>query len=297
MPHKKQRLVLGAHMSISGGIEKSILRGESIGCTTIQIFTKSNRQWKARPLTKDEIELFKKTAQESSIKPIVAHTSYLINIGAVDKSTHKKSQDSLQQELIRCEQLEIPYLVLHPGAYTNGTKAICLETIAHTLNNIFADTPGKTMILLENMAGQGSTIGHSFEQLATIYEKSTFQKRLGICFDTCHGFAAGYDLRPEKGYNALWKKFDTTLGLDLLKCIHLNDSKKGLGSRVDRHEHIGKGKIDLDAFKFLMNDQRFFEIAKIIETPKNDLIDDKKNLEALIQLLSEENQKKFLCKE
>jgi len=294
MTHKKQRLVLGAHMSISGGLEQSVLRGESIGCTTIQIFTKSNRQWKARPLKSEEIELFKKTAQESSINPIVAHTSYLINIGAADKEIQKKSKDSLQQELVRCEQLEIPYLVLHPGSYTNGTETTCLETIAHTLNDIFADTPGKTMILLENMPGQGSTVGRSFEQLATIYEQSTYQKRLGICFDTCHAFAAGYDFRTEEGYKSLWETFDTILGLNLLKCIHLNDSKKNLGSRVDRHEHIGKGNIDLEAFKFLMNDQRFFDTAKIIETPKNDLTDDKKNLETLIKLLSEENRKKLL---
>jgi len=292
---KKQRLLLGAHMSIAGGLEKSIERGESINCTTIQIFTKSNRQWNARPLTSEEINLFKNKAASSQINPIVAHTSYLINIGAYKKETYEKSKLSLTQELLRCQKLGIPYLVLHPGAYTNGTKKNSLETIARTLDDIFLENPSNIMILLENMAGQGTTIGSTLEQLATIYDKSKFKERIGICFDTCHAWAAGYDLSNKTAYNTLWKNFDEILGMNLLKCIHLNDSKNELYSNVDRHEHIGKGKMGIKSFTFIMNDQRLFNIPKILETPKEKGLEkDKENMLKLIDMISTENRKNLL---
>ena len=290
----KQRLLLGAHMSISGGFDKAIVRGESIGCTTIQVFTKSNRQWYARPLTDEEIDIFKNTASQSSIKPVVAHASYLVNIGAADKLTHEKSTKSFTEELHRCQQLEIPYLVIHPGSCGKSSEKECLKKISDTLDETFTKLPGKTMVLLETMAGQGSNLGYQFEHLAELYQQSTHKKRVGICLDTCHIFAAGYKFDTQEHYENIWNQFDNIIGLNLLKVIHLNDSKKELGSRVDRHEDIGKGKIGLESFKMIMNDKRFFDIPKIIETPKEDLNDDLRNMKTLVQLISKENQKKLV---
>jgi len=290
----KQRLLLGAHMSISGGFDKAIVRGESIGCTTIQVFTKSNRQWYARPLTDEEIETFKNTAKQGSINPIVAHCSYLLNIGAADKTTHEKSVKSFAEELHRCQQLEIPYLVIHPGSCGKSSEKECLKKIAATLDETFSKLPGKTMVLLETMAGQGSNLGYQFEHLAELYRLSEHKKQIGICLDTCHIFAAGYKFDTQEHYENVWNQFDNIIGLNLLKVIHLNDSKKELGSRVDRHEDIGKGKIGLESFKMIMNDKRFFDIPKIIETPKEDLNDDLRNMKTLVQLISKENQKKLV---
>ena len=269
MTKKKHSLLLGAHMSISGGLEKSIERGESINCTAIQIFTKSNRQWTAKKLTDDSRSLFKERVKDSFIRSIIVHATYLINLGSPDIQTNKKSVTAVCEELKRCEQLDIPYLVLHPGSHLKSGEKTCLEKISDALNTIFEKTPGKTMILLENMAGQGSQVCYSFEQLAYIRSRSAYKKRLGICFDTCHAFAAGYDFRTQGSYTKIWKQFDTIIGLENLKAIHINDSKKELGSKIDRHEEIGKGKIGLEAFRLLFNDKRFFDIPKILETPKD----------------------------
>ncbi len=296
MTVKKHRLLLGAHMSIAGGLEKSIERGESIGCTTIQIFTKSNRQWHANPLSQSAIDLFKQTAAASTIDPIVVHATYLINIGAADKKVEAASVQALAKELATCQLLDIPYLVLHPGSFVNGTPQEGIARIINNLDTVLEIVPGKSMIILEIMAGQGSVMGTSFEQLATILAGAAHKKRLGICFDTCHAFAAGYDFRSEAGYTKMWHEFDTILGLDALKVIHVNDSKKGLGSRVDRHEHIGKGEIGLEAFSLLFNDPRFFDIPKILETPKETeepLIEDQKNMETIRGLLTDKTRSLF----
>lgn len=294
MPKKKHVLLLGAHMSIAGGLEKSILRAESIDCTCMQIFTKSNRQWRARPLNKEEINLFKQTAQQSPlIKAIVAHTSYLINIASPQKDIEKKSVTALTEELKRCEALAIPYLVLHPGAYLSGTLEEGIEQIADNLNTILQKVPGKTTILLENTAGQGTMIGATFEQLAAIYQKVKKKSRIGFCIDTCHTFVAGYDFRTKKTYEKLCQTLDAVLGLKNIKAIHLNDSKKPLGSRVDRHEAIGKGLIGLNGFRLLFNDERFFDIPKILETPKEDLADDQKNMATIKKLISPATRRKL----
>ncbi|MGE0207028.1 MAG: deoxyribonuclease IV [Candidatus Babeliales bacterium] len=287
----KKPLLLGAHISIAGGLEKAIERGESINCTCIQFFTKSNRQWYAKPLQKEEIVLFKKAAEQSTIQDIVVHASYLINIGSADKELGAKSASSLQEELQRAEALGIPYLVLHPGSRNDSPLEECLERIAKNINIILEKNPGKTMILLETMAGQGSTVGDTFDQLATIYKKIDQKHRVGFCVDTCHLLVAGYDFRDKKSYEALWQEFDKKLGLKKLKAFHLNDSKKDLGSRVDRHENIGKGKVGLEAFSLLLNDERFFDIPKILETPKESLADDVKNMNALLPLLDSKTRK------
>ena len=281
----KHPLLLGAHMSVAGGFEQAIFRGESIGCTAIQIFTKSNRQWKASPITDEQAILFKKTVQNSSIHYVVAHASYLINSAAPDPEIHKKSVGALAQELQRCELLGIPYLILHPGSAGKSDQKLALAQIAQSLDDVFDEIPGSTMILLENMAGQGSSTCSTFESLATVRHLTHHKKRVGICFDTCHAFAAGYDLRTELSYEKIWQEFDKIIGLEHLKTMHINDSKKELGSKVDRHEEIGHGALGLESFRLLFNDSRFFSIPKILETPKDTLEDYAKNMQLLKSLI------------
>ena len=298
MKKKKPTLLLGAHMSIAGGLEKSIEQGESIDCTCIQIFTKSNRQWKATPLKKESVEAFKSAYKKSPlIQCVAAHTSYLINIGSPNKEINKKSVDSLELELKRAETLAIPYLILHPGSHGASTPQECIELIAQRLNEVLERNQCKTIILLENMGGQGSAVGYTFEQLAEIYKKIKNKKRVGFCFDTCHAFVAGYDFRDKKSYNALWKEFDHILGINNIKVFHINDSKKELGSRVDRHEDIGKGKLGLEPFRLLFNDKKFYDIPKILETPKEkDLKDDIKNINTIKKLLNSSTKKNLEVK-
>lgn len=290
---KKSHLLLGAHMSISGGFEKAIERGTSIGCTTIQIFTKSNRQWHAKTITQEEAKLFRTAVKESDIHPIVAHATYLINIGAPDKTIESKSVKAVIDELERCAILGIPYLVLHPGSHVDTDEAACLERIAQNLDEIFETDASNTKILLEIMAGQGSSVCYSFDQIATIRKLSHHKGRIGVCFDTCHAFAAGYDFTTPHGYKAMWDEFESTIGLNHLYAIHINDSKKELGSHVDRHEDIGKGAIGLQVFKLLFNDPRFFDIPKILETPKDELEDDVRNMRTIKNLLNEVTRKKL----
>ncbi len=289
---KNQKLLLGAHMSIAGGFYKSILRGAEIGCTTIQIFTKSNRQWKAKTIEKEDVSEYLKTLKESNIFPVAAHASYLINLGSPNEDTNKKSLEALIIELERCEKLKIPYLVLHPGNGLSSTEKETINLIANNINTALKKVPGKVQLLLENMAGQGTGFGYKFEQLASVYKKIKLKSRFGICFDTCHAFAAGYDVRTKSSYEKTLKEFDKIIGLKLLKLIHINDSKKDLGSRVDRHEHIGKGKIGINGFKLLFNDQRFFNIPKILETPKeSDLSEDIINLKTIVNLINKDHLK------
>jgi len=286
MTKKKHVLLLGAHMSIAGGLDKAITRGESIGCTAIQIFTKNNRQWATKKLSNTEIASFKASARKSPIQFIVAHASYLINLGSPNKDTEKRSITAAKEELKRCDALNIPYLILHPGACLETGEKLCIKQVSDNLNIIFKTTSGKTMLLLETMAGQGSSICYRFEQIAEIYKLSKFKQRLGVCFDTCHTFAAGYDFRTKVTYDNMWKKFDQVIGIKHIKAIHINDSKKVLGSRIDRHEDIGKGELGLNFFRLIFNDKRFFNIPKILETPKKTIEDDLKNMEIIKSLLS-----------
>jgi len=291
MAPSKQPLLLGAHISVAGGFEKAIERGESIGCTAIQIFTKSNRQWKAKPITDAEATTFKKACKRSNIiQSVGAHASYLINLGSPKADIAEKSVFALRDEILRCEQLGIPYLVVHPGSCLGTDEQECLERIAHNLDSAFQSTTGTTQVLLETMAGQGNVTCHQFEQIATIYKHTKNKKLLGVCLDTCHIFAAGYRFDTPEQYASLWKQFDTIIGRKLLKMIHLNDSQKELGSRVDRHEDIGKGKIGLQAFELLMNDPTLFDVPKILETPKECLEDDLRNMQQLTDLLSKETR-------
>ena len=286
---KERSLLFGAHMSISGEISRAIERGESIGCSAIQIFTKSNRQWQAKALFEQDIQTFKQTWKKSSVQSIIAHASYLLNIGSPNEETEKKSLEALEIEFARCADLTIPYLVIHPGSHTNTDEESCLMRISKNIDKLLTKIPHGT-ILLETMAGQGSQVGYTFEQLATIIKLSTHKKRIGICFDTCHAFSAGYDFRTEKTYKLMWEHFDATIGINKLKAFHINDSQKDLGSRVDRHTDIGKGRIGLEAFGLLFNDPAFFDVPKILETPKADLVDDKKNMEVLMSLISKKTR-------
>lgn len=287
----KKKLLLGAHVSIAGGFKNAIERGESIGCTCIQIFTKSNKQWRAKPITEKEAHAFKAAWKSSSIEDIIVHSSYLINIGSPNPTVAKKSTEALTVELKRCEQLGIKHLVLHPGAHLASDEKESLERIARNLDLVFEQTSGSTMILLETMAGQGTMLGYTFEQLAHIYNHATNKGRIGYCFDTCHAYAAGYKFDTPEHYEAMWNDFDRMLGLHKLKAFHINDSKKDRGSRVDRHEDISKGKVGKKAFELLFNDPRFFNVPKILETPKESLEDDARNMETIKLLITDATKK------
>ncbi|BDC35219.1 putative endonuclease 4 [Candidatus Dependentiae bacterium Noda2021] len=278
-------------MSIAGGFDQAIINGQSIHCTAIQIFTKSNRQWAARPIEPSQVEQFISAQKASNIKTVVAHASYLINLGSSNPETIEKSRQALAIELQRCDTLAIPYLVLHPGSGLGGNPQDALKQIASLIDEIIEETKPKCMILLENMAGQGSALCSKFEQLAELRQLSRHKRSLGFCFDTCHAFAAGYDLRNENTYHALWHEFDTTIGIEHLKIIHLNDSKKELGACRDRHEDIGQGLIGLEGFALLMNDKKLFDVPKILETPRDTLEDYARNMQVLNSLLTKETKK------
>lgn len=264
----QKNLLLGAHVSIAGGTDKAISRGEDLGCTVIQIFTKNATRWNAAPLTSEEIEAFKTERSRSGIM-VVAHDSYLINLAAPDRSLLEKSIDAFRDEMERAEQLEIPYLIMHPGSHTGSGEDSGLRSVASALDRLLKDTSGfRVSILLENTAGQGTALGHKFEHLARLMAEVSDPERMGVCLDTCHAFAAGYDLHDNDGYESVLHELDLEVGLDKLKAIHLNDAKKGLGSRVDRHEHIGRGMLGLECFRLIMTDQRLDTVPKFIETPK-----------------------------
>jgi len=293
MNTKKHTLLLGAHMSVAGGYDKAIERGQSINCTTIQIFTKNNRQWYAKPITEQETQLFKTAFLNSNIQSVFVHASYLINIGSAQPETRTKSLHGLINELNRCHTLDVKYLVLHPGSA--GTLPIeeCIKYVAQNINTALEQSESDTIILLETMAGQGSTICHTFEQLAQIIALCKDKKRIGVCADTCHLFAAGYDLRTPEAYDKTWKDYDAILGLDTLKAIHINDSKKALGCRVDRHEEIGRGQMGVEAFSLLFNDPRFYGVPKILETPNDNLSCYAHNMAVIKGLLTHETIKKL----
>ena len=261
---------LGAHLSISGGFEKTIRDGESIDCTAVAMFLHSNRQWAMKDLSSETINTFKQASAHSTITIFAVHASYLINFGSTNDDIYQKSLTTLTKELVQCNQLGIPYLIMHPGSYAGSNIEQACKQIAAGIDEAFENVPGKTMLLIENMAGQGSAVGSRLEELAYIRNSIRHKSRVGICFDTCHGFAAGYNFTTAESYKQFWQHFNDIIGIEHLQLFHLNDSKKELGSRVDRHEQIGKGKMGLETFKLLVNDEQFAHNAKILETPYTD---------------------------
>jgi len=260
--------LLGAHMSIAGGLEKALLRGQALGCTTIQLFTKSSNQWKERWLEEAEVQLFREVRTTTGIDPVISHASYLINLASPDEELYTKSLDAMVSEIRRCEQLGIDHIVVHPGFHKGCGETWGIERIAGALDRIYADTAGAGVrIALETTAGQGSAIGGDLEQIARIIERVKENSRLVFCLDTCHMFVAGYDLRTQQNYLDLLRKIDDTVGRKRLRVIHLNDSKREMGSRVDRHENIGDGMIGEELFRLIMGDASLAGVPKIIETP------------------------------
>jgi len=261
--------LLGAHFSISKGLHQALFTAKDYECTAVQIFTKNSSTWKEKTLSAEDIRLFDEARKKTGIRHIASHTSYLINLASPEKKKYAMSCEALKQELIRCEALKIPFVVIHPGSHMDTGAEAGIERIALVINRIFEGIPGNpTRLLLETTAGQGSGLGHTFEQIAAIMAKVEHRDRLGVCLDTCHIFAAGYDLRTEAAYQKTFHTFDAVIGLENLYWIHLNDSKREMGTRIDRHENIGQGFIGETAFKLLMNDSRLQNIPKVLETPK-----------------------------
>ena len=278
--------VLGAHMSIEGGLHRALERGQSIGCGTIQIFTRNNAQWAARDILQEEIQQFHSVRNQHSIHPVFAHCSYLINLAAPNHF-YKKSIDALILEVVRAESLGLPFVVLHPGAHMGFGETEGLQRIADALNQVLdATSRAECKVVIENTAGQGSCIGYKIEHLESLWTRVENTERLGFCIDTCHLFSAGYDIRTEEAYGKTFGRLLEHIPLESILAFHLNDSKKPIESRVDRHEHIGKGFIGRNAFRYLLNDHRFVTIPKVLETPKGkDLAEDVVNLKCLRRMM------------
>jgi deoxyribonuclease IV len=261
---------LGAHRSIAGGYDKAVERAGIIGCECVQIFTKNNNQWRGKSITEEDTRQFKAALRRWKIGHPIAHDSYLINLASPDSSLWKKSIDAFIDELHRAEQLGIAYVVTHPGSFISGDQQSGLRRVVQALDEIHAQTAGlQSQCLLETTAGQGTSLGWRFEQLAAILDAARQPERLDVCFDTCHVFAAGYPLAPEDDYRQTLRTFDSLVGVGRIKAFHLNDSRREQGSRVDRHAHIGRGKLGLEPFRLLLNDPRFQEIPMYLETPKD----------------------------
>ncbi len=281
---------LGAHMSVSGGLSKAFERAQSINTNTMQIFTKNQNRWEQKPAPQDEIARWFQSQAETGIAPVLSHAAYLINLGSPDDTLWNRSVTAMADELLRAEQLAVLGVVVHPGAHMGAGEDAGIARIVAGLDRAHAATPGyRTLTLLETTAGQGSALGYRFEQLRALLESAREPERIGFCVDTCHVFAAGYDIRTPETYAATVEEFDRVVGLARLKCFHFNDSKKGLGSRVDRHDHIGSGALGLSTFGFILNDARFAEVPMILETPKSeDMHEDVANLRVLRGLAASE---------
>lgn len=277
---------LGAHVSIAGGVDKAFTRAKEIGCTAFQIFTKSNRQWQAKPLETEVVALYRRHQHETGL-PVVCHASYLLNLAAPDETVWRKSLEALVTELERCELLGITYLVLHPGAHMGAGVEAGIARVVQALDEVHRRLPAyQVKVTLEITAGQGTALGSKFEEIAQIIAACRQPERLAVCFDTCHALAAGYEFRTPASYEQMMAEFDRVIGLDRLKVFHLNDSEKDLGSRVDRHAHIGEGCIGLEPFGYFLNDPRLAEIPFVIETPvDDDPADNIRNLTALRELV------------
>lgn len=277
----------GAHMSIAGGIHLAPERGVKVGCGVIQLFTQNSNQWRGKPISDSDARLFREKWCESGLHEIISHDIYLVNLASAPGEIREKSLVAFREEMERCSRLGITKIVMHPGAHLGDGEETGTKRICEAFNLLFGLVPeyaGK--VLLEATAGQGTNLGYRFEHLRDIIENTTFPDRFAVCYDTCHTFAAGYDITTPEGYKKTFTEFDRIIGLDRLQCFHMNDSKKGLNSRVDRHEHIGQGAMGLEGFRLLVNDPRFSKIPKVLETPKGDNDEmDAINLKALRGLI------------
>ncbi len=273
-------------MSIAGTVDQAIDRGREVGCDTIQIFTRTPRQWKMREFTPEEIEEFKRKRGEAGISPAFAHDTYLINLGSPDEELWRRSIEVFEDELARCDLLGLPFLVVRPGSHVGQGEEAGLARVAQALSLVLARRPGyQAQIVLEITAGQGDTLGYTFQQLAHLISLTEGGEALGVCFDTCHALAAGYEIRTPQGYEATFQELDQTIGLERLRAFHLNDSKGDLNSLLDRHEHIGKGRLGLAPFRLILNDHRFSHLPMVLETPKGPKMEeDKENLATLRSL-------------
>jgi deoxyribonuclease-4 len=275
----------GAHMSIAGGCHQALLTAQSYGCGTVQLFTKNANQWDGKELTAEDVRTFRRTLRQTRLRLPMAHDSYLINLASPDETLYRRSLEAFIVEVQRADCLGLRYLVTHPGAHTGSGEEAGLSRVAAALDEVHRRCAGyRVQILLETTAGQGSCLGHRFEHLAGILARVAEPQRLGICFDTCHVFAAGYALAPEAEYRATMRAFDRVIGLGRLRAFHLNDSLKPLGSRVDRHAHIGRGALGLEPFRLLVNDRRFRNRPMVLETPKEETAEgdmDRVNLDVL----------------
>jgi deoxyribonuclease-4 len=265
-----KKILIGAHVSMANGLHLAFSRAESIGGTALQLFTKSSHALFGKPLEKETIALFKKEKSHSTIKSVIAHAGYLINLCSKEEKTAKISLTALEHEIDRCAQLDIHFLVLHPGAHKGTGETVGLDKIAAQLSTALEKTPSSVTILLETMGGQGTTLGNTFEQLRYIYDKCLHKNRIGICLDTCHLFVSGYDIRSAELYEKVIHHFDKVIGLDLLKTIHLNNTKEKFNAHIDRHSPINDGNIPLEIFKLFINDSRLLHIPKILETPTDE---------------------------
>jgi deoxyribonuclease-4 len=292
---------LGAHMSVAGGLPRAVDRAVAHGCDALQIFAKNANQWRGRIVPREEVRAFRARLKASGIHPVVSHASYLINLATTNPALRTQSVEAMGDELDRAAALGLLGVVLHPGCYTVGSEADGLTLIAENLLELLrARRRGKTMVLLEHTAGQGTALGATFEQLASIIAKMNDHPRIGVCLDTCHLIASGYDISSPEGYATTFKQFGRLVGFERLKMFHLNDSKKPLGSRIDRHEHIGAGVLGLEPFRRIVNDRRFRGLPMLLETPKtegrsptNIEVDplDERNLNALRSLISSPPQR------
>jgi deoxyribonuclease IV len=262
------KTLIGAHTSIAGGVYNALTEGQLIGATTVQIFTSNQKRWQGKPITPDIIEKWERNLDATGIQEVMSHDSYLINLGAPNQEILQKSRQAFKEEAARCVQLNISYLNFHPGSALESDPQACMDLIVESLLEVEPIIAKSHLrLLLEATAGQGSNVGHRFEQLAYIIERIQGRIPIGVCIDTCHIFAAGYDIRTPETFDATLKEFDHVVGLKHLYAFHLNDSAKGLGSRVDRHRPLGEGEIGIDCFKFIMNDPRTRNINKYLETP------------------------------
>ncbi len=287
---------LGAHISVAGGLYNAFQRGDETGCDSIMIFTKSNRQWAAKELTETDLQKYREAAEQyGHIKPVAVHASYLINVASSDPELWEKSYQALKVEAQRAEAIGAETLTFHPGAYIDADEQTGLQNIARALNRLLEETEGdKVIICLETMAGTGTTLGYRFEHLGYLVDATGGHERIGVCFDTCHVFSAGYDIRTSEGYEETMAEFDRLVGLDRICCFHFNDSRHGLGERKDRHAHIGEGEIGLQGFANFLNDPRWAGYPAHLETPKtekdeddNEIEMDPVNLKVLRELVEE----------
>ncbi len=265
----RNKILLGAHFSVAGGLHNAVFTAAEYKCTTLQIFTKNASTWKETTLSAHDIDQFRRAKEKTEIQSISSHASYLINLGSPDSEKYGRSLRALERELVRSSRLGITHVIIHPGSHMGLGEDHGLRLVAQGINTVL-DSVRDTgcQLLLETTAGQGSNLGYRFEHLAQIADMLHRQEKIGFCFDTCHVYAAGYDLRTRRAYEKTLTAFDKTIGLRHLRVIHLNDSKKRLGSRIDRHEHIGQGAIGIETFRLVMNDPRFKQVPKILETPK-----------------------------